>query len=147
MTDELKECRAEFERWYFKRREEWKASGIELTEADANSMWDGWQGAIQCVNMRGLERAYDYGWEQNEAGRPHNWNKARAHLQSRAKPEGVDIEAGARAIWAANPNNGDMTWDEAKKQSENNKWVRKVVVIHLALAKACASAWHLTAKE
>lgn len=38
-------CRAEFEKWYFQRRREWREAGIELSDADANSMWDGWQAA------------------------------------------------------------------------------------------------------
>lgn len=41
------QLRKEFEAWYFNRRKEWREQGIELSDADANSMWDGYQAAAK----------------------------------------------------------------------------------------------------
>lgn len=85
--------RQEFEAWFFKRRAEWRALGVELTDADANSMWDGWQAACELTGSRPADAA-----QSTDKCRYVELPPRLRWMLDERPHQPVDIEAGARAI-------------------------------------------------
>lgn len=115
MTDELKECRREFEAHP-------KFKHLEFTRTE-----DAWgRGKYLHSHVQALFDGFQVG------------------QQSRTKPECVDIEVGARAIAIFSyHDNGLETMNYAgEKDFADREWRH-----YESDAKACATAWHLTAKE